>query len=266
MEVSRARSDFTPRLAAAVVIRTVLFGMAPQVIRRLAAVHHPVAVELHLPGLGKRLATAELELGARANADGDRCCGYFPALRGVEGIDCDLPACRAFAASLPLIECDGTRYRFNFLRLSLRRQSTDPAYHLDSDAATALSGDVRTLGRRRIERLLLNLSSRSERTLHYLDVDSDTVELLACGSYVRAANPGGLDDYACSAKIPRRRGALVAGLRFAANVVLHSGVDDLSGHFIGAYGREEIDRDTADERYVPNAASTRSRRSLCPAG
>lgn len=182
---------------------------------------------------------------ARAALDRDRCCGYFPALKGVEGIDCDLPACHEFATSLPTISHGGTEYRHNFLRLSLAQQSVDPAYHLDSDAATALSGDVKTLRQRRVERLLLNLSSRSERTLHYLDVDSSCVELFMDGSYVRAADPRGLAERALTASIPPRSGAHVAGLIFAANLVLHSGVDDLGGHFVAAYGLDEPDYTTS---------------------
>ncbi len=42
----------------------------------------------------------------------------------------------------PTISHAGMTYRFNFLRLSLVCQSADPAFHLDSDAATALTGDV----------------------------------------------------------------------------------------------------------------------------
>lgn len=215
--------------------------MAVQVTRRLAAIHHPVAVEIHLSGLAERAAEAELELCARAALDRDSCCGYFPALEGVHGVYCDLPACRAFATSLSVIDYSGREFRFNFLRLSLKQQSVEPAYHLDSDAATALSGDVRTIRRRRVERLLLNLSSHSERTLHYLDVDSGYVDLVADGSYVRAADPCGLANHSLTANIPPRRGSHVAGLLFAANLVLHSGVDDVSGHFVAAYGSEEID-------------------------
>jgi hypothetical protein len=235
-----------------------------QTTRPLAAIHHPVAVEIHLPGLAESAAGAELELSARAALDRDRCCGYFPALEGVHGIDCDLPACRAFATSLPVINNGGTEFRFNFLRLSLKQQSSDPAYHLDSDAATALSGDLTTIRRRRVERLLLNLSSRNERALHYLDVDSRCIELVADGSYVRAADPQRLADHALTATIPPRRGSHVAGLLFAANLVLHSGVDDLSGHFVGAYGIDEIDHTSAD--CVQNAVNTPSRSSLCIAG
>ena len=216
--------------------------MAVQITRRLPATHRPLAVEIYLPGLAERAANAGLELGARAALDRDKCCGYFPALEGVHGVDCDLPACRAFATSLPVINYGGRELRFNFLRLSLKQQSVDPAYHLDSDAATALSGDVTTMRRRRILRLLLNLSSRSERTLHYLDVDSCCVDLVADGSYVRAADPCALADSSRVANIPPRCGSRVAGLLFTANLVLHSGVDDASGHFVGAYGIEEIDR------------------------
>jgi hypothetical protein len=216
--------------------------MAVQITPRLPAVHHPVAVEFDLPGLAQNAARAELELGARADLDRDRCCGYFPALRGVLGIDCDLPACNEFATCLPVIRYGGAEYRFSFLRLSLKRQSTEPAYHLDSDAATALSGDVSTLRQRRVDRLLLNLSSSSERRLHYLDVDSRCVELAAHGSYVRAADPPGLASHTLTVKVPPRRGSHVAGLLFAANLVLHSGVDSVGGHFVGAYGIDEADR------------------------
>jgi hypothetical protein len=239
--------------------------VAVQITRRLAAIHHPVAVEIHVPGLAESTAGAELELVARAALDRDRCCGYFPVLEGVHGIDCDLPACRAFARGLPIISHGGRNFRFNFLRLSLKQQSVDPAYHLDSDAATALSGDLTTITRRRVERLLLNLSSRHERTLHYLDVDSRCVEMVTDGSYVRAADPRRLADHALTANIPPRHGSHVAGLLFAANLVLHSGVDDVSGHFIGAYGIDEIDHDTSPD-CVQNAVKTPSRSSLCSAG
>ncbi len=222
--------------------------MAVQITRQLPPIHHPVAVEIYLPGLADSAADAGLELGARAALDRDRCRGYFPALEGVHGIDCDLPACRAFAIALPVINYGGREFRFNFLRLSLKQQSVDPAYHLDSDAATALSGEVTSIRRRRVERLLLNLSSRSQRTLHYLDVDSCSVDLVTQGSYVRAADPCGLASRSLTATIPPRRGSHVAGLLFAANLVLHSGVDDARGHFVGAYGMEEIDHTASADR------------------
>ena len=66
--------------------------------------------------------------------------------------------------------------------------------------------------------------------------------------------------------IPPRRGSHVAGLLFAANLVLHSGVDDASGHFVGAYGIDEIDHDTSAACGVQNAVKMSSRSSLCIAG
>ena len=89
----------------------------------------------------------------------------------MRGIRSELPACHAFADALPAVSYAGMTYRFNFLRLSLVRQSADPAFHLDSDAATALTGDVGSLGDRAVLRLLLNLSAQQERALHYLGVD-----------------------------------------------------------------------------------------------
>lgn len=129
-------------------------------------------------------------------------------------------------------------YGFNFLRLSLVAQSVDPAYHLDSDAASALGGDLATLRGRRVTRLLLNLSSEIGRTLRYLDVDTFSIDLAHEGSYVCAADPVPLHCYAQSAVIPPRRGTSVAGLAFVSNRVLHSGLDDACGHFVAAYGVE----------------------------
>ena len=157
------------------------------------------------------------------------------------GIDGNLPACRAFGARLPSLRHRGAEYGFSFIRLSLTQQSVDPAFHLDSDAATALSGDVGTLRQRRVARLLLNLSSQSERALHYLDVDPYCVDLLSDGSYVRVADPHGLMDRARKVVIPARSGSRLSGLLFSANFVLHSGVDDAGGHFVAAYGRDATD-------------------------
>lgn len=84
---------------------------------------------------------AGTELAGRAVTDADRCCGYFPALAGRPGIVDDLAACRTFALARPEIETGGAVMGFNFLRLSLRRQAAVPAYHLDTDAATAVSGN-----------------------------------------------------------------------------------------------------------------------------
>ncbi len=209
---------------------------------RLAATHHPVTIALNLPGLTQSLAEVETELRARAALDQNGCCGYFPALTGEPEINSDLPACRAFEARWPSMRHGGAEYRFNFVRLSLTQQSVDPAFHLDSDAATALGGDVRTLRDRRVVRLLLNLSSQSERALHFIDVEPHCVELVSDGSYVRAADPRGLMERAFTMLIPARSGACVTGVLFAANLVLHSGVDDIDGHFVAAYGIDEVAR------------------------
>jgi hypothetical protein len=181
----------------------------------------------------------------------------------VPGIIGDLPACEAFATRLPQITYGGAAYRFNFLRLSLVQQSADAASHLDSDADTAITGDVATLRQRRILRLLINLSTTVERSLHYLDVDPWSVELAAEGSYLCAAQPAALHRYACVTTVPRLRGSRVHAVAFASNLVLHSGVDDERGHFVAAYGTEP-DAETGSRSEVgdpPNAASKRSRNS-----
>lgn len=146
-----------------------------------------------------------------------------------------------FAEALPAISHAGVTYGFNFLRLSLDRQSPDPAFHLDSDAATALTGEVATLSDRKILRLLLNLSTEDERLLYYLDVDSTSIDLIAEDSYVRVKDPEKLRARIRVAVIPRRVRATVHGLAFASNRILHSGLDGEHGHFIAAYGVERAD-------------------------
>ncbi len=218
--------------------------MSAQLVAPLEKKFRPRPVELDLEPIGEAIITAEDELRLGAIEDRDRCCGYFPALAGRSGIRTELPACEVFAGVLPEISHAGTTYRFNFLRLSLVCQGADPAFHLDSDAATALTGDVDSLNEREVRRLLLNLSSQEERALHYLDVDPRTTGLVAKGSYV--------------AVIPPRTGTTVHGLAFASNRVLHSGLDGERGHFIAAYGMETADRAGAGWR-PPNTARKRSR-------
>lgn len=216
--------------------------MSGQLVAPLQKRLRPGPVRLDLEPIREVITAVEDELRLGAIEDRDRCCGYFPALAGMSGIRTELPACRVLAEALPAISHAGMTYRFNFLRLSLVRQSADPAFHLDSDAATALTGDVSSLSERKVLRLLLNLSSHEERALHYLDVDPWTTELVAEASYVCATDPARLQTRAHVAVIPPRVGTTVYGLAFASNRVLHSGLDGEHGHFIAAYGAETADR------------------------
>jgi hypothetical protein len=212
--------------------------MRQGVLSRLDVAYHPTSVAFRIPFFVRGIRAAERELWLRARYDTDNCFGYFPALAGTEGILCDLPACRTLAAAVPQITHDGWLYRFNFLRMSLVQQSCHPEFHLDSDAATALSGDVETISRRCVWRMVLNLSATNQRALHYLDIDSASVELIVRGGYVSVSRTEFLGEKVLTAVIPPRRGASVHGLVFPSNRVLHSGIDDECGHFIAAYGME----------------------------
>jgi hypothetical protein len=202
---------------------------------RLPAALRPALFAAELPAIA-HLEEAEHELERHAQADDQRCWGYFPALAGRAGIHADLPACREFAGAMPEISVADATYQFNFIRLSLRSQSQRAAYHLDSDAATALTGDPATLSERQVGRVLLNLSATSDRRLHYLDLDVSAVALTSDGSYVRATDQA---QAACRTRctiVPARSGRTVHGVAFIANRVLHSGVDGPRGHFVAAYG------------------------------
>jgi hypothetical protein len=208
---------------------------------RLPATFRPAPITLSLPAI-RQVDETERELRYHAQADNNQCCGYFPSLTGHPGISVALPACRDFASIMPTITHAGVTYRFNFIRLSLTCQSSLPTYHLDTDAATALTGDPATLGQRQVGRILLNLSARDQRALHYLDLDVAATPLTREGSYVRASEGADITRYARFAAIPPRTGTIVHGIRFASSHVLHSGVDGPHGHFVAAYG---YDHDTA---------------------
>jgi hypothetical protein len=191
-----------------------------------------------LPHAVEAIERAHEELTLRAKEDANGCFGYFPALEGAEGISNDLPACIAFEATLPKIAYGGMVSLFNFLRLSNRQQYTEPVYHLDTNAATALSGDIATLNSRLVRRMLLNLSPNYSRTLSYLDIDPLSVELESTGSYVKLKNPEEYQDRNVTTVIPPREGSKVHAVGFYSNKVLHSGRDDEFGHFVAGYGYE----------------------------
>jgi hypothetical protein len=178
------------------------------------------------------------ELRQRAAADANACFGYFPALTGTAGIDSRLPACRALSRVMPKLDVGGLTYVFNFVRLSLVRQAAQSPFHLDSDAATALTGDTTRLHERRVIRLLLNLSATQARRLRYLDVAPASLSLAVRDGYLHCAEhfPG---EWIETAIMAPRKGRRLHGLLFCANQVLHSGRDDAHGHFVAGFGRDE---------------------------
>jgi hypothetical protein len=89
-----------------------------------------------------------------------------------------------------------------------------------------------------VHRLLLNLSDAVVRSLQYLDVDPDDAPMERQGGYVGLAEGIYVDSRSLQVSIPPRCGEATYGAAFVANRVLHSGVDDVRGHFVAAYGYE----------------------------
>lgn len=208
--------------------------------RTLSSTFQPTEITLNFPGDEIFIVTAEEELYAKARADANGCYGYFPAMGGSGNIDTDLPLSRAYAEAVPTLVVDDRTLSFNFIRLSLIQQRGDSPFHLDSDAATALTGNVSTISDRLVWRLLLNLSSKHSRTLSYLDVNPASVDLTNNGGYIHLENQELAAETAKNAVIPPRKGKKVHGVLFCASRVLHTGRDDEFGHFVAGYGREEM--------------------------
>lgn len=173
-----------------------------------------------------------------AQCDANRCCGYFPALAGQQGIESDLPCSRQFGSALPKVEMEGMHLSFNFLRISLLQQQGDFPFHLDSDVATALTGDISTLNQRAVWRLLLNLNASHPRQFAYLDLQADASELRFGQGYVHYALAEIPSGALQTIRLLPRSGSIIHGVLFCANRVLHTGQDDENGHFVAAYGCE----------------------------
>lgn len=130
----------------------------------------PRIVDIELPGTDL-IDEVYAELTMKAEGDNNSCFGYFPSLINADGIVTDLPSSRLLASTLPNLEVKGLLLYFNFIRRSLVRQNGDSPFHLDTDADTALTGDIHTLQNRLVWRLLINLSAQHSRRLSYLDED-----------------------------------------------------------------------------------------------
>ncbi len=185
------------------------------------------------------LRAAEIELRGKCEHDDNQCYGYFPAMRGRGSVDTNLPRCEAFAASMPGLVVRDKKLQFNFIRMSLVQQRGDAPFHLDSDAATALTGDTTTVAERLVWRLLLNVSDQHARTLAYVDVDPVTTKLTSEGGYIHCEDKAVTSRLSKSIAIPPRQGLRTSGVLFCASRVLHTGQDDEHGHFVMGYGCEE---------------------------
>lgn len=198
----------------------------------------PQSVQITLDCAEDILIKARDELLEKAVNDPHRCFGYFPALRHKPSIDSHLPHCVVLSNIIPQLVVGSKQLQFNFVRMSLIKQVGDSPYHLDSDAATAITGDVSTVGGRLIWRLLLNLSDTYPRTLSYLDMDPFSVQLEAKGGYIHCPNSVVQKEIVRFIRIKPRNGTTVFGVLFCASRVLHTGQDDEHGHFVAGYGCE----------------------------
>lgn len=184
-------------------------------------------------------AAVREELTRKALVDAQRCFGYFPALKGSKGIDTNLPQCKNFSLDNPEIKLEGKKLEFNFLRLSLIKQEGNAPFHLDTDSATALTGNIGTISDRLVWRLLLNLSGETPRTLGYLDCEALAAPLVAEGGYLHCPDKALTKERLRSINIAPRSKGTIHGVLFCASRVLHSGRDDEHGHFVAGYGCEE---------------------------
>jgi hypothetical protein len=193
----------------------------------------PQIVRIELDGALLDLADAELR--AKTSTDSDQCYGYFPYM---PSIDQDLPQCSEFAVAHPRITIDSLPLGFNFLRMSLKEQQASARFHLDSDAATALTGNLDTIDQRRVWRLLLNLHPLYTRTLAYIDADPSNLVIARRDNYVYCAPEAIPEEAIKSLDLIPRLDNQVQGVLFCSSQVLHTGQDDEHGHFVGAYGCE----------------------------
>ncbi|HUS25928.1 MAG TPA: hypothetical protein VMY99_01095 [Nevskiaceae bacterium] len=205
----------------------------------LPSVFQPLAVTIQLPCSQTVIADAQEELRTKAKQDDYKCFGYFPGMSAKgTSLDFDLPKCKLFAQRVPELTVNDRVCSFGFLRMSLIQQPGISPYHVDSDASAALTGDMATLSKKRIWRLLFNLSDTYARTLSYLDVDPSTVKLDIKNGYIHYPNQTVTKKAIHEIVIPPRQGTRVEAVLFCASRVLHAGKDDEHGHYVAGYGCE----------------------------
>lgn len=211
-------------------------------IEPLSTKFQPRSVNVQLTCASQLVSDVQNELTAKAKTDKNKCWGYFPAMKDKASIDTKLPISRRFAQSVPELRVNEFDMNFNFVRLSLVKQTGDSPFHLDTDAATALTGNAATLSKRLVWRLLINLSDKHPRTLSYLDIDSSKITLVDDDGYVHCDKKLVTKDVIRRIAVAPRRDNHVSGVLFCASRVLHTGQDDKFGHFVSGYGYEELDK------------------------
>jgi hypothetical protein len=196
------------------------------------------SISLEIPDRAVSLVTAaQAELAVQAATDPDQCAGYFPAFAP----DQHLVHAIELANTIPEITVDDTTLGFNFLRYSARQQPQLHGMHLDTDAATAVTGPAMEQQHgREVWRLLLNLHPLLARDVYIApDVSTSKLDCEYRDGYLAVV--GGLDTGDIQTiTLPQRQGATVAGLLFCANQVPHMGSDSRGGHFVAGYGMERL--------------------------
>lgn len=209
--------------------------------KKLSDTFTPKIVTVAFPFDESLIQSVEQELSARASQDTDKCFGYFPGMKGRQDIAFDLPISQQFAEQAKTLDVTGKKLYFNFLRLSLVDQPTISPFHLDSDSATALTGDEATMAQRLVWRLLVNMSDTKSRTVVYLNLDPSSIKLTTYKGYISYPSKSITDDMIKSVKLPPRDKNTVSAVLFCASRVLHAGKDMDSGHFVAGYGVDEDD-------------------------
>src|SRR5690606_31119097 len=109
------------------------------------------------------LDALEAELDTHAQLDDDGCYGYFPGFAA----DTHLSESVRFSRLVPAITVDELALGFNFLRYSLGPQPALHGLHLDTDAATAVTGPGMSQQQdREVWRLFLNMDRQRTRNVH----------------------------------------------------------------------------------------------------
>ena len=204
-------------------------------------VHPEFLPQPFMTSLGKNgesmLPGVEIELMAEAMLRPTECYGYFPAFGDP---DVYLGQSTQFGEVFDTLP-GMPDWHFSFLRLSLGPQKNLASLHLDTTAETGLGGDTEHLEGRLIWRGLVNLSDVSDRQVVYYKYYPFHLALDRDQGHVRCVDgtidrSGGLRTIV----VPRRQGPVVHGITFCASQVLHCGVDEKTGHFVGGYGYQEV--------------------------
>lgn len=205
--------------------------------------HEPRIDEFALPeGLRTdAILGAGSELLHHARSQKMTSWGFYPEIT----LPGSLPRNERLRKLWPLIQVGQRQLLFSFTRVALKPQTNQTSYHVDAGTNSGFAEDTDSTGVSLPDseawRVILNFHEAFDRTIKYLDVPVDHLELVNADGYIHPIDAESIDSrHHKEIIVPKRKGATIFGAVICVSKVAHSGRDAAGeGLFIAAFGPQQ---------------------------